>query len=294
VTDGDQGAEQQPQPPEQRGEQPAWPPPHPSPPLPPPRGYGTPGEPPSRAPYVLGALSVVLVVGIVALVFAVFGGDDEGEPDPAGATSGVAAPTAGATTVGPPKASPTAEPEPSESQEPSDKPSDQPSGEPSEKPSGKPSGDASDAATCWDDSTAPTVDDCSMPTGVLGLRWVFPALTDAACGSPITDAGDGAETRVLCITRLADGSRAQLGFFEWGSTEEGLDFYDGQGLERTESEGLVAWAGTDGDQAKLAVGFLDAPYSVTLTYPASATLAPEDQARLFPRPAGELKGVPSK
>lgn len=271
MTEGDQGAEE-PQQPEQRGEQPAWPPPHPSPPLPPPRGYGTPGEPPSRAPYVLGALSVVLVVGLVALVFAVFGGDDGGEPDPAGETSGVAAPTAGATTVGPPQASPTGEPEPSESEE------------PSEEPEG--------AVTCWDDTTAAALDDCSMPTGVLGLRWVFPSLTDARCASPITDAGDGAKTRLLCITKLADGNRAQLGYFEWDSVEQGQKFYDEQELgNKAEEDGIVAWAGTLGDQGKVAAMYADAPYSVTLTYPATAALSAEDQAQLFPRPADELRGV---
>lgn len=286
MTDGDQGAEE-PQQPEQRGEQPAWPPPHPSPPLPPPRGYGTPGEPPSRAPYVLGALSVVLVVGLVALVFAVFGGDDGGEPDPAGETSGVAAPTAGATTVGPPQASPTGEPEPSESEESSEESTEEPTA------SQEPSGDAADGATCWDDSTAPTVDDCSMPTGVLGLRWVFPSLTDAKCSSPSAGSGDGTKTRVLCITKLTDGSRAQLGYFEWDSVQAGQDFYDSQGLERFEDNGLVAWAVTTATQGKLAAMYEDAPYSVTLTYPASATLGPDDQAQLFPRPIDELKGVPA-
>ena len=30
------------------------------------------------------------------------------------------------------------------------------------------------------------------------------------------------KTRVLCITKLTDGTRAQFGYFEWETTAEGL------------------------------------------------------------------------
>lgn len=253
MTDGDQGAE---------GPV-TWPVHHPSPPLPPPRGYGTPGEPPSRTPYVLGVISVLSLLVAVALVFAVFG-DDDGPEDASQPASGAGAPTP----VGPPKASPT------------DGGAEDP-GDP-------------EPVTCWDGEGAGSVDDCSLPTGLVGLQWVFPSLTNYKCASPSAEPGDGATTRVLCLTRLADGSRAQVGYFEWGTVDQAAAFYASQGLTRTDENGLIRWTGAAGASAKLGVMYDSAPFSVTLIYSAAVVLTPEDLADLYPRPADELKGVPAQ
>ena len=37
---------------------------------------------------------------------------------------------------------------------------------------------------------------------------------------------------------LADGSRIQVGYYQWESVEAGADFYDAQGLAPTEADGF--------------------------------------------------------
>ena len=229
---------------------PAWPPPHTSPPLPPPREYGAPGSSPSRAPYVVGAVAVVGVV-VVALLVVLLGSDEE-----AGGRARDKEPVA--TDSAPASETPAA------------------------------------AYTCWDAKPAASLDECSAPTGEPGLRWAFPAMAQAKCGQASTQGGDGVVTRVLCLHRFADGTRAQLGFFEWASVDQGVAFYDAQGLTRVDAGELHGWSGVTGKTAKAATLYAAAPYSVTVTYPAAVMLSPEDQAALAPRPAAELRGVPAQ
>ena len=40
--------------------------------------------------------------------------------------------------------------------------------------------------------------------------------------------------RILCSARLSDGSRIQLGYYQWGSVRAGAAFYDAQALARTD------------------------------------------------------------
>ena len=210
-----------------------------------------PGAPPSRAPYVVGAVAVLVVVGLVALLVALLTGDDDEptRPPVAEPTTAAPSPTAPATTPG---------------------------------------------ATCWDGSAAESVEACSAPTGAEGLAWVFPVLAEARCGQPSSADGDGVVTRVLCLYRLEDGTRAQLGFFEWASVDRAAAFYDGQGLARSESADFLTWDGRSGGQAKTATLYAAAPYSVTLTYPAGAGLDAAELAAFSPRPAAELRGTPAQ
>lgn len=212
-----------------------------------------PGTPPSRAPYVVGAVVALVVVAVVvAVVLLVTGGD--GDDTPSTAREPVAGSSAPA--------------------------------EASESASAEP------AYTCWDGSSVPDLAQCSAPSGEAGLRWVFPGLADARCGTA-SAGGPGVTTRVLCVYRLADGSRAQVGLFAWASVAEGQAFYDGQGLQRDAggSAEVVTWSATEGGRAKLATMYADAPFSATVTYPAAGALSAEDRAALSPRPVGELAGV---
>jgi hypothetical protein len=214
-----------------------------------------PGTPPSRAPYVVGAVvALVLVAVVVAVVLLVTGvDDDEQSParEPAGSTSAPASASA--------------------------------------------SPSAAATYTCWDGTAVADLAQCSAPSGEAGLRWVFPGLADARCGKA-SAGGPGVTTRVLCVYRLADGSRAQVGLFAWASVAEGQAFYDGQGLQRDAADGtasaeVVTWIATEGSRAKLATMYADAPFSATVTYPAAGALSEEDRAALSPRPVGELTGV---
>ena len=210
-----------------------------------------PGTSPSRAPYLIGA-GAVLVVVVLAVVLGVvlIGGDDE----PEAKTDETSGPATSAETETETEAS-------------------------SEAPAA--------AYTCWDGAAADVLEDCTTPSGEAGLQWVFPAIAQARCGQAA--AAGGATTRVLCIARL-EGTKVQLGFFEWPAVPQGLAFYDGQGLSRTEAtDGVVRWTGP----GKAATMYAAAPFSVTVTYPEDAGLSPDQLAAFEPRPAAELTGVPA-
>ena len=167
-------------------------------------------------------------------------------------------------------------------------------GEPAASGTASASATPATAYTCWDGTAAASLDGCSAPTGEAGLLWVFPAIAQAKCGQPSAQGGDGVVTRVLCLYRFADGTRAQLGFFEWASVDQGVAFYDGQGLTRADLGELHTWSGDTGQTAKAATLYAAAPYSVTVTYPAAVPPSAEDQAALAPRPAADLRGVPAQ
>jgi len=222
-----------------------------------------PGTPPSRAPYVAAAVvALVLVAVVVAVVLLVTGGDDPDGTDRATGRDPAASSSAPA-------------------------------------PSASASASTAPAYTCWDGTAVAELARCSAPSGEAGLRWVFPGLADARCGKA-SAGGPGVTTRVLCVYRLADGSRAQVGLFAWESVAQGQAFYDGQGLQRDPADGsaggadLVTWSATEGGRAKLATMYAAAPYSATVTYPAGGSLTAEDRAALSPRAVGEVTGVPTQ
>ena len=45
--------------------------------------------------------------------------------------------------------------------------------------------------------------------------------------------------RILCSARLADGTRIQLGYYQWDSVRAGVAFYGAQGLTRTDGNGFT-------------------------------------------------------
>lgn len=233
----------------------SWPPPHPSPPLPPPREYGAPGTEPSRHPWLVGLLAAVAIGAVVGAVFVVRslgGGGDDSDAEPTERPS-----AAGSSTRTPgPTAAPAA------------------------------------AVSCWDGSAADQVAQCSRPEGAAGLAWVFPRLADQKCGAP-TQAGPGVALRILCVDRLADGTRVQVGYYQWQSVRAGIGFYDGQGLSRSDEGEVHRWTGRSGDTVKSALLYAHAPFSLTVTLPAAAQDAPDAPALIAVRPPEQLRGVPA-
>jgi hypothetical protein len=242
----------------------AWPPPHPSPPLPPPREYGAPGTPPGRQPWlvaVLAAMAVVALVGGVLVVLDLVRDDGPGG-DPAAVRSG--RPTGSAS----------------------------PSDQPTPAPTTAPTTPVAPAVRCWDGSSAERVADCSRPDGAAGLAWVFPNLAGQKCGDP-TQTGPGVVLRVLCVDRLADGTRVQVGYYQWQSVRAGIAFYEGQGLARADSGGVLRWTGASAgppDIAKTAALYGNAPFSLTVTLPANAAPAADDDRIFALRPPEQLRG----
>ncbi len=233
---------------------PGWPPPHPSPPLPPPREYGAPGTPLAWRPWLLGLLAAVVVGALVTVGVVVLIPDDS-----AGGHAGRQPATSSSTSASA-SSTPTAAPAPA-------------------------------AYRCWDGSDAQTLKDCSRPTGEQGLRWVFPHLADQRCGKATTT-GPGVVLRILCSARLADGSRIQLGYYQWDSVRAGVDFYGAQDLTRTDGNGFHGWTGGAGGTLKSALLYVASPYSQTVTLPATAVATPEDLQRMQPRPPKQVRGEP--
>lgn len=241
----------------------SWPAPHPSPPLPPPREYGSPGTPPNRHPWLWAMLAAVVIGalvsgGLVAVLRNVGGGEPVSrQPDRA-----------------------------VESSTPTDSPE-------------SPESPATPAPyRCWDGTPAPRLADCSRPSGEAGLRWVFPAIANQKCGASSAKGGEGVVVRVLCLHRLEDGTRVGVGYFQWRSVAAGSDFYKSQGLAKNEIVGpdgktvQLGFSGVAGDQAKVAALFVRAPFSLTISYPATATFSEADQLALAPRPGDQLRGEP--
>jgi hypothetical protein len=246
---------------EARGTTPPWPPPHPSPPLPPPREYGAPGTPPDWRPW-LGGLLAVLVAGalVTAGLLVLLPGSAEDDNSRAGRQPGESSSASDAGSTAPATPAP---------------------------------------YRCWDGSDAQKLKDCSRPTGVEGLRWVFPAMADEKCGKPNTSGGAGLELRMLCLHRLQDGTRIGVGYFAWQSIPAGFAFYKGQGLQPSKVPGPdgrpvhFGFFGIEGATVKAASLFAKEPFSLTITYPATTTLSEQDQQALAPRPPDQVRGAPA-
>ena len=149
------------------------------------------------------------------------------------------------------------------------------------------------AFTCWDGTGAAALEECSLPEGAAGLAWVFPQLSLSRCGEP-TRTGPGVEVRILCTARFSDGSRIQLGYYQWQSVEAGVDFYEEQGLDPADAEGFHSWTGRDGSGTlKSALLYVDAPFSQTVTLPADARASEADLAALQRRPPEQVRGQPA-
>ena len=147
--------------------------------------------------------------------------------------------------------------------------------------------------SCWDGADAETLEQCSPPIGEEGLRWVFPHLAAQQCGKP-TRSDPGVVVRVLCSGRFSDGSRIQVGYYQWRSVRAAVAFYDAQGLDRSEGDGFHSWVGGAGeDTLKSALLFVAAPYSFTVTLPRDSQPTSADIQALQPRVASELRGVPA-
>ena len=144
---------------------------------------------------------------------------------------------------------------------------------------------------CWDGSVAEQLAQCSRPEGAAGLAWVFPNLAAQKCGAP-TQTGPGVVLRILCVARLADGTRVQVGYYQWRSVRAGIAFYDGQGLTRSDEGGFVRWTGGSRRTRPSPRSCTPARRSASRPPSRAAQAAAVDAEILVLRPPDQLRGEP--
>ena len=110
--------------------------------------------------------------------------------------------------------------------------------------------------TCWNGSAAYAYDDCSLPTGFGGLRWVFPASADVAC----LETGWSQGAVVAALQCRGDGWVMVLRQFT--SPQAGREYYrDFAGSKRAEdwSHGFK-WRSQDGKDQLIHKAYSAYPY----------------------------------
>jgi len=160
------------------------------------------------------------------------------------------------------------------------------------------SGDASGAgieAQCWNGESAAAVAECSSPTDVAGLRWVFPAWDETDC----VPEGAGHASKVVerfCSIQLEGGGDGQVHYSQWRDRGRMFDHYEAERLGRNLEVGrsdLVAFAVEGNDQLQKVVVFYrdeDAPFAVTVYADSRANLYAA-VGRLLIRPFDQLRGL---
>ncbi len=150
-------------------------------------------------------------------------------------------------------------------------------------------------AQCWNGEQAAVVTECSAPTDVAGLAWVFPASDYGTC----EPGGPGQTTKVVhlsCPMALADGGDVELHYSQWRAHDWMVDFYEavrvGKDLEVGRPD-LVAFPVEGPNQLQKVVLFYrgaDGPFSVTVYADSQADLYAA-VGRLIIRPYDQLRGL---
>lgn len=86
--------------------------------------------------------------------------------------------------------------------------------------------------TCWDGSSATSVDLCSRPQGLAGLTYVFPSLAGQDC-TPLSGAAVGRKILLQCTGYLQDGTAIRINYSQWASVSAATEHYQGKGLAQT-------------------------------------------------------------
>jgi hypothetical protein len=98
-------------------------------------------------------------------------------------------------------------------------------------------------ATCWDGSTATSVDLCSRPQGLAGLTYVFPSMAGQGCTS-LSGSAPGRKLLVQCTGHLQDGTAIKINYSQWASVSAATEHYEGKGLTQTlAANGISTFSG---------------------------------------------------
>ncbi|WP_323793553.1 hypothetical protein [Nocardioides sp.] len=131
---------------------------------------------------------------------------------------------------------------------------------------------ASPTVTCWD-GTEDTEEACPEPTGVAGLRWVFPSFrpnTDACREVVYEDAGSTGPLEYVCRVRVA-GTKARVRYSERSNLQRGLNYfgkrYDGFDPEPVAAGSRLAFRSDEpfkNGTYEVTVAYVEHPFAVTV------------------------------
>lgn len=154
---------------------------------------------------------------------------------------------------------------------------------------------------CWNDpDTAVTsLDQCLTPTGVNGLKWVFPSIDDTCTDVKDRDPAIDRPELWECIVRLADGTQVKVNYSQWNSASGGRSYYDrdpelaaGPPIREDGRVAFRQWSGEGKGLSKYVVMYADHAFGFT-AYSNDPEQAQEaiDQGLITWRPVAEVRGT---
>jgi hypothetical protein len=158
---------------------------------------------------------------------------------------------------------------------------------------GAPETVAPDLVSCWDGAAAARLPECTEPTGVRGLRWVFPSLDNSvACRRGSAPEQDRPAMR-SCVDHLPDGTKIEFSYSQWASVARATDHYDRTSYQKGPWRGgLTRWLiVSPAGLYKAALMYPERPSSVTIYAPTESARDRAIAQLLEMRPAAELRGT---
>ena len=148
-------------------------------------------------------------------------------------------------------------------------------------------------ATCWDGSSATTVDLCSRPQGLPGLTYVFPSLAGQAC-TTLSGSAPGRKLLLQCTGYLQDGTAIRINYSQWASVSAATEHYQGKGLAQTGvADGRITLSGyANTGELNTAWIYQKEPYSASVYASDQAGMAQALSTLVVGVPPEQVRGRP--
>ncbi|HWJ83046.1 MAG TPA: hypothetical protein VNS55_12480 [Nocardioides sp.] len=125
--------------------------------------------------------------------------------------------------------------------------------------------EAAAAYVCWDGDAVAHRRDCTDPSGVLGMNWVFPRTRSGACSQQ--EPGDRVQA-VSCVVTAASGRAVRVDYAEWAVRTDGVRRFSREARRHTTWRGMGRWdlaGGRGPERRRTALMYARAPWSVTVS-----------------------------
>lgn len=154
---------------------------------------------------------------------------------------------------------------------------------------------------CWSDpdTVVASLDQCLPPTGVNGLKWVFPSIDDDCTDVKKVDLTINRPELHECRVTLADGSEVKVNYSQWNSPSGGRAVYDrdpdltpGPDIRSGGKVAFHQWSGIGKGLSKYARTYADYAFGFTI-YTTSAGQAQQaiDEGLVRWREPAEVRGT---